>query len=92
MSMISHLKKMIAEPASKEWFAKHSSKGKALNKHSGKYVSPQGVRYLSKAEQKEKTKDWPKAEHGKDYSMKAQMGRHQENREFQRRTGRAWND
>lgn len=71
-----------------------NSKEKALQKlkDSGKYISPQGIRYLSKKEQKEKTKDWPKAIHGRKYGMKAQMERHEENREFQRKHGRAWND
>lgn len=70
------------------------SKTKALSKfkESGHYFSPQGVRYLNKTEQKEKTKDWPKAVKGREYGMKAQMKKHKENREFQRRTGRAWND
>ena len=88
---IEKLKKMISEPASKEWFKKHSSKGKALDKVSGK-IKKKPVRYLTEAEQKEKTKNWPKAEKGKDYSMKAQMGRHQENRNYQKNTGRAYND
>lgn len=66
----------------------HSSpKSKAISK-----VKHEQPRRLTLAEQKEKTKNWPKAIPGKEYGMKAQMGKHEENREFQRRTGRAWND
>jgi hypothetical protein len=49
-------------------------------------------RKLTPAEQKEKTKNWLKAEKGRETGMKAQMGRHEENKEHQKRTGRAWND
>lgn len=35
------------------------SKAIKVKKDSGHYVSPNGVRYLSKAEQKAKTKSWP---------------------------------
>ncbi len=49
-----NLKKMMAEPASKEWFAKHGSpKTKAL-------VKLKQPRLLSVSERAEKTKNWPK--------------------------------
>lgn len=89
----SHLKKMISEPSGKEWFAKHGmpkgAKHKALNKESGHYVSPQGVRYLSKKEQKEKTKNWPKS-NGKSTVAFPTTGEHK--REHQSRFGRAHNE
>jgi len=81
MSMISHLKKMIDEPASKEWFKKYGTpKGKALKKV---------AKHLSPEEQKEKMKSWPTG-HG--VSQKQQMHRSKQNREYQNKIGRAWNE
>lgn len=50
------------------------------------------ARRLTLAEQREKTKNWPKAEPNREAGMKAQMARTEENMEYQRRHGRAWND
>lgn len=58
-------------------------------KDSGHYVSPQGVRYLSKAEQKEKTKNWPKAN---PKGSVAWPKTDEQKREHQARFHRAWND
>ena len=91
MKTIQDLKQMIAQPASKHWFEKHGSpKVKALKhaKDSGHYVSPNGVRYLSKKEQREKTKDWPKANKGSVAWPKTDK----QKREHQQRFHRAWND
>ena len=41
---------------------------------------------------REKMKNWPTVEKSKKYGMKAQMKKTEENREFQHKTGRAWND
>ncbi len=68
---------------------------KALNnkkqphKDSGSYVSPNGVRYLSKKEQKEKTKGWNK---GKGGGTVAFPKTDKQKKEHQNRFGRAWND
>lgn len=61
------------------------------NDEKTKHVNAGTGRKLTKAEQAWKTKDWPKAEK-KDYSMTAQSQRHEENRAFQNRNRRAWND
>ncbi len=60
----------------------NSEKEKQVNAGTGRKLTPE--------EQKFKTRSWPKS--GKEVGMKAQMERHEENREFQRKTGRAWND
>lgn len=54
-----------------------------------KKIPKRQVRYLTEAERKEKTKNWPK---GTERSMKDQMSHTKENTEHQKRTGRAWND
>lgn len=70
-----------------------NAKSKVLHKlsASGKIILKK-ARRLTPKEQAEKTKDWPRAVPGREYGMKAQMGRHEENLEHQRRFGRAWND
>lgn len=66
-------------------------KDKALQKKkdSGTYVSPNGVRYLSKKEQKEKTKNWNKSD-GKGSVTSPKTD--EQKREHQRRFKRAWNE
>lgn len=71
----------LREPLHK--VATSHSKGKTLQK----LKQP---RMLTAEESRQKTKNWPKS--GQDESMKAQMSRHGENKAFQRKTGRAWND
>jgi len=72
---------------------------KKVRKDSGHYVSPNGVRYLSRKEQKEKMKGWNKVavSHGtKDSRFKAGTfgsdTTEKEKRDHQDRFGRAWND
>jgi hypothetical protein len=92
MKTIKDLKAMIAQPASKEWFKKHGApKHKALQKKkdSGHYVSPQGVRYLSKAEQKAKMKDWPNAKPKGSVEWPKTA---EQKRQHQHKFKRAWND
>lgn len=73
-------KKMVKSFASMSDEEKHAH----VNSGTGRRLTPEEIAF--------KTKNWSKAVPGHDYSMKAQAGRHEENRKFQRETGRAWND
>ena len=62
---------------------------KKVRKDSGHYVSPQGVRYLSRKESAEKTKHWPRAN---PEGSVAWPKTDEQKRAHQARFGRAWND
>lgn len=80
MALNETLKKMIAEPADKEWFKKYGTpKSKALEKGKDKW-KPRKPRMLTEAERKEKTKDWPKG------------GESINTTDHQRRIGRAYSE
>lgn len=93
--MINKLKQMIAEPASKEWFAKHGSpkislensiaKGKAnaLKSASGKHVLKK-ARHLTPAERHAKMKTMGMLESSSHKLV--------DEKDYQRRIGRAYND
>lgn len=84
MKTIQDLKKMISQPASKEWFEKHGlPKSKALHAPSGKVILKK-PRMLTEAERKEKTKDWPT---GKSKALSAH-----EKHDYQKRVGRSYDD
>lgn len=83
MKTIADLKKMMHEPASKEWFAKHGKpKSEALRGASGKIILKK-PRMLTEAESKEKTKDWPKHIHKPSEKEKT---------DYQHKTGRGYNE
>lgn len=97
--MAHRLKKMISEPASKQWFEKHGLPGKkkemAAKMIHAKPGTPIGKtaegkiilakpRRLTEEESREKTKNWPKGPH-RELSEK-------EKRDYQKRVGRAYSE
>jgi hypothetical protein len=84
-----HLKELKTNNMDKHPKNKALERAKQPRKDSGHYVSPQGVRYLSKKESAEKTKNWPKAVKG---GSVAWPETDEQKREHQRRFKRAWND
>lgn len=86
------IKQMISQPASKHWFARQKlteeARGKGHHKALEKFTA-NGVRLLSKAEQKEKTKHWPKATKG---GSVAWPETEEQKRAYQHKFKRAWND
>lgn len=86
MKTLKDLKQMMREPASKEWFAKHGMPKnhfkKAIDSASGK-VPKKAVRFLSKAESKAKTKDWPST---------GRKVTEQDKRDHQKKHGRSYDD
>lgn len=82
MKTVKDLKKMISEPASKEWFKNHGMpKSQALR--SSKKVVLKQPRKLTTEESKSKTKHWPSS--GKEPTGK-------EKSDYQRRIGRGYNE
>ncbi len=64
----------------------HSTKGHKAGALKKAKVTDKGVKYLSKTEQKDKTKGWPKA------SESSFPTSNKEKDDYQRRYKRAWND
>lgn len=83
MKTINDIKKMIKEPASKEWFAKHGGVGEKKKEIAKKMKQKKPTRYLTKEESEAKMK-----------AMNFPSGGVKEpnHTDYQRKFGRAYND
>lgn len=67
-----------------DWSKPKSHKSKALKEKKDGYTDDKGIRHLSKKEQAEKTKNWPKSTGHTDTDK--------EKREYQNKYKKAWNE